>query len=301
MYGLHGEADLKERELDHLGGYRNSAPVRIGNAAAKQKQLDIFGELVNVFFEISRYGETISAVEWQFIRDLADHVCRVWDTPDAGIWEVRGQPQHFTYSKLMCWVALDRAIRMAEGNSLPAPLTSWRATRKTIRQAILDRAFDRTLNTFVQAFDSNVLDATSLLIPAMGFLPAADPRVQGTIESTLQRLAVDGLVYRYNGDDGLPGGEGTFLLCTFWLVDALALSGRVQEAEDLFMGALQYASPLGLLAEEVDPGTGELLGNYPQAFSHLGLINSALYLNRLKGIEPLGVELVGLSDSEEHK
>lgn len=299
MYGLHGETKLDEYELVHLSGYRNSAPVRIGNGAARQKQLDIYGELVNVLFETTRYGEEISVEDWEFIRRIADHVCQIWDTPDAGIWEVRGRPQHFTYSKLMCWVALDRCIRIAEGRGFQAPLGRWRRQRAAIRTAILERGFHRGLNSFVQALDSDALDATSLLIPAMGFLPADDPRVQGTIQATLDRLTVNGLVYRYNGDDGLPGGEGTFLLCTFWLVDALALCGRREEAENIYLGAVKYASPLGLFAEEVDPATGGQLGNFPQAFSHLGLINSALYLNRQRGIEPVGQGLVGLGSSPE--
>ena len=295
MYGLHGNPALEEQELDQLSGYRNSAPVRIGNAAARQKQLDIYGELINAFYETTRYGEEPAPADWQFICRIADYVCQVWDTKDAGIWEVRGAPRHFTYSKLMCWVALDRTLKMAQSRGFAAPPDRWETTRETIRQAILERGFSRKLNSFVQSFDSEALDATSLLIPKLGLLPYQDPRAQGTIEATLSELTVNGLVHRYREDDGLSGGEGAFVLCTFWLVDALVLSGRVQQAEELFSGVLDYSSPLGLLAEEIDPVLREQLGNYPQGFSHIGLINSALYLGRVKGRTPKGPELCGLS------
>lgn len=278
MYGLHGELDLEERELDHLSGYRGSAPVRIGNAAAQQIQLDVYGELVNAVYETRGYGEETSQGDWQFIRKIANTARETWDTEDSGIWEVRGGPRHFTYSKLMCWVALDRSIRMAETMGFDAPLEEWKRTGAAIRRAILERGFSQTLNSFVQALDSEVLDATSLLIPVLGFLPPDDPRVRGTIEATLDHLTVDGLVYRYTGDDGLPGKEGAFVLCTFWLVDALVLSGQLGKAEELLLGILEHASPLGLFAEEIDPESGDQLGNYPQAFSHVGLMSSALRL-----------------------
>ena len=278
MYGLHGELDLEERELDHLSGYRGSAPVRIGNAAAQQIQLDVYGELVNAVYETRAYGEETSQEDWQFIRKIANTAREIWDTEDSGIWEVRGGPRHFTYSKLMCWVALDRSIRMAETMGFDAPLEEWKRTGAAIRRAILERGFSQTLNSFVQALDSEVLDATSLLIPVLGFLPPDDPRVRGTIEATLDHLTVDGLVYRYTGDDGLPGKEGAFVLCTFWLVDALVMSGQLGEAEELLLGILEHASPLGLFAEEIDPESGDQLGNYPQAFSHVGLMSSALRL-----------------------
>lgn len=278
MYGLHGELDLEERELDHLSGYRGSAPVRIGNAAAQQIQLDVYGELVNAVYETRGYGEETSQGDWQFIRKIANTARETWDTEDSGIWEVRGGPRHFTYSKLMCWVALDRSIRMAETVGFDAPLEEWKRTGAAIRRAILERGFSQTLNSFVQALDSEVLDATSLLIPVLGFLPPDDPRVRGTIEATLDHLTVDGLVYRYTGDDGLPGKEGAFVLCTFWLVDALVMSGQLGKAEELLLGILEHASPLGLFAEEIDPESGDQLGNYPQAFSHVGLMSSALRL-----------------------
>jgi GH15 family glucan-1,4-alpha-glucosidase len=282
MYSLHGELELEEEELDHLSGYRNSAPVRIGNAAFNQRQLDVYGELVTAFYETRRYGQDISSEDWHYISTIVDQVCMIWNTEDSGIWEVRGGPRHFTYSKLMCWVALDRSIQMAETKGFKGPLEKYRKTRKAIREAILERGFSPKLNSFVQAFDSEVLDATSLLIPLMGFLPADDPRVQGTIEATLKHLTANGLVYRYIGDDGLLGREGAFALCTFWLVDALALSGQVEKSEELFLNILKYTSPLGLLAEEIDPASGHQLGNYPQAFSHIGLMNSALRLGWAK-------------------
>jgi GH15 family glucan-1,4-alpha-glucosidase len=278
MYGLHGEQDLEEYTLDHLSGYRNSAPVRVGNAAAEQIQLDVYGELVNAFYETRRYGEEITQGDWGFIRKIVNTACQTWDTEDSGIWEVRGGPRHFTYSKLMCWVALDRSIELAEKYGLEASLAEWKKTREKIQQAILERGFSEKLGSFVQSFDSEALDATSLLIPIVGFLPPEDPRVQGTISATLEHLTSDGMVYRYLGDDGLPGQEGTFVLCTFWLVDALVLAGELEKAEALLLGVLEHASPLGLLAEQIDAASGEQLGNYPQAFSHIGLMNSALHL-----------------------
>lgn len=277
LYGLHGEPGGGERVLEHLEGYRGSRPVRVGNAAATQRQLDIYGELVNAMYDsCCRRDEPFLPLDWRFIRSVADHVCDVWDTPDRGIWEVRGPDRHFTHSKLMCWVALDRAIRLAEERRLQAPVARWRRARATIRDAILTCGFSRRLNSFVQAFDSEQLDAAALLIPRYGFLPGDDPRMLGTIEAVSRELTADGgLVYRYQADDGLPWGEGAFVLCSFWLVDALALAGRGDRAEELLLSVLRHASPLGLLAEEIDPASGELRGNFPQAFSHIGLINSA--------------------------
>lgn len=294
MYGLHGETDINEKELRHLSGYRGSAPVRVGNDAVNQRQLDIYGEVVNVVYETLRYEEEVSAETWQFVKKIVDHVCGVWNTTDAGIWEVRGKPQHFVYSKLMCWVALDRGIKIAEQKKFEADFTKWKKVREEIKEAILERGFNSKLNSFVQSFDSEDLDATSLLIPLMGFLPAEDKRVQGTIDAILKKLTTqEGLVYRYLSDDGLSGKEGTFILCSFWLVDALVLSGRVEEAEKNFENILKYGSPLGLLSEEIDSKTGELLGNFPQAFSHIGLINSALYLGMAKGKMVMGPDPVG--------
>jgi len=294
MYGLHGESSLEEKELKHLSGYRNSRPVRIGNEAVNQRQLDIYGELVNIFYEIVRYGEDISNDDWKYVTKIIDYTCTVWNTPDAGIWEVRGDPQHFVYSKLMCWVALDRGIKIAEQKRFEAPLEKWGKTRDEIRKAIMEKGFNAELNSFVQAFGSSTLDATSLLIPVMGFLPFDDPRVKGTVNASLKQLLTkDTFVYRYKGEDGLPGKEGAFVLCSFWLVNALVLSGRNEEAMRIFKNLIKYISPLGLFAEEIDPETGEHLGNFPQAFSHIGLINSALYLGKAEGGKQIGPEPMG--------
>jgi GH15 family glucan-1,4-alpha-glucosidase len=302
MYGLHGETELKEVELDHLCGYKDSRPVRIGNRAAQQKQLDIYGEIVNAIYEISRYNEGITEEQWVIVRRVVDYVCEVWDTPDSGIWEVRKETRHFLYSKLMCWVALDRGIRIGQEWDETAVITKWESVRELIRTAILNKGFSRKMKSFVQSFDSDILDATNLLIPMMGFLPFEDPRVQGTINATMEYLMVDKcLVYRYLGDDGLPGKEGAFILCTFWLVDTLTLSGRIHEAKEIFVNILKYVSPLGLLAEEIDPETGHQLGNFPQAFSHIGLINSALYLGGKRGKKHVGPELLGRIHLETEK
>ena len=295
LYSLHGEGHLRERVLEHLSGYRGSSPVRIGNGAVKQRQLDIYGELVNALYETTRYGEEVSRQSWPMIRKIIHFVCQVWNRKDSGIWELRGGPRHFVYSKLMCWVAMDRGIKIARLKGFKAPLTKWEKAKEEIRQAILQRGFNKKINSFVQFFDSETLDATSLLIPFVGFLSFDDPRVQGTIDATLNRLVnPDGMVLRYEGEDGLPGMEGAFLLCSFWLVKTLALSGKVEKAEELFLKILNFISPLGLFAEEIDRITGKQLGNFPQAFSHIGLINAALYLGiakgrRHKGPRPIGV------------
>ncbi len=293
MYTLHGGTDLEEIELGHLSGYKNSRPVRIGNKAAQQKQLDIYGELIDAFYETVRYERNLTEDDWKLICFITDYVCEVWNTPDFGIWEVRSEPKHFTYSKLMCWVALDRSIRMSEVTAFRCDIRRWKTTRDEIRETILRRAFNEKLYSFVQHFESEALDATGLLIPILGFLPYDDARVRGTIEATMRHLYENGFVYRYNGEDGLPGGEGAFILCTFWLVDVLALSGRIDEAEELYMNVLDHASPLGLFAEELDPQSGIHLGNYPQGFSHIGLINSALYIGKARGRTQIGPEPIG--------
>ncbi len=297
LYGLHGEVDLTECELDHLRGYRDSRPVRVGNAAVEQFQLDVFGELVLAIATARHHGWEVDERDWPGIRRIVDHVCAVWDEPDHGIWEVRTEPRHFVHSKLMCWVALDRGIAMAESEGWDVPLDSWRRTRSEVRDAILDRGFDENRNTFRQSFESDALDAATLLVPLVGFLPFDDDRVEGTLAAVRETLETDdGLVRRYDGSDGLPGDEGTFTLCSFWLVDALALSGRVDAARRRFDALLDYASPLGLFAEEVDlaePG-GLHRGNYPQAFSHTGVVNSALHLGRVRQPETPGPAPVGI-------
>ena len=281
VYGVHGEPVPDERTLDHLSGYRGSAPVRVGNAAADQHQIDVYGELIHGIYETTRYGESVDEDDWPAMRDLIDYVCDAWQEPDAGIWEIRTDRRHFVYSKVMCWVALDRGLKIVIDTGFDAPVDRWEACRREIKEAVLEEGYSETANSFVSAFgDENRLDATSLLIPIVGFLPAGDARVQSTIDAVLDRLVVgNGLVKRYEGDDGLPGEEGAFLLCSFWLVSALAQSGRTDEAKAIFEDARQHVSPLGLLSEEVDPEAGIQLGNVPQAFSHLGLINAALALS----------------------
>ena len=296
LYGLHGEINLTEGEIEDFSGYRNSRPVRVGNDAAGQRQLDIYGELVLAAHETVRTDD-LSAEDWKSLREIIEYVCKVWDEKDAGIWEVRGDARHFVYPKMMCWAALDRGLAIADEGDFEAPVEQWQETREEIKRTVLDQGFDEDLNSFVQSFDeTDTLDATGLLIPIVGFLPFDDSRVQGTIDAIDNRLVTDdGLVHRYDGDDGLPGEEGAFVLCSFWLIDALVLSGRTDEARERFENVLQYVSPLGLLAEEIDTETGTQLGNFPQAFSHIGLINSALYLGRAEGkeqpeIEPMGIE-----------
>lgn len=280
MYGLHGETELPEVELDHLEGYRGSRPVRIGNAAAEQRQLDIYGELLSAAYELTRIGGRLDASLKSFLTFVADEAAAVWDQPDYGIWEVRGGPQHFVHSKVMAWVALDRAIAIDKKMGLPGDADRWARERDAIHRAVLTEGYDEEIGAFVQAFGSKALDAANLVIPMMEFLPPDDPRVQGTIDRTLDELTEEGLVYRYLTDDGLPGHEGAFGLTTFWMVDALALSGRLDEAREIFQKMVNRANHLGLYAEEIDPRTGQFLGNFPQGFTHIGLINSALYLAR---------------------
>ncbi|MEX2535698.1 MAG: glycoside hydrolase family 15 protein [Trueperaceae bacterium] len=283
MYGLHGEADLKEFHLDHLEGYRRSKPVRIGNAAADQQQHDIYGELLASAYEFVRFGGTLDDSLRAFLARVADRAAEVWREPDSGIWEVRGGPQHFVYSKVMCWVALDRALSLAKRHGLQGDVGRWQREREEIRQVVLEKGYNEDRQSFVQSFGSNSLDASNLLIPVMGFLPFDDPRVRNTLERTLEELTSEGVVYRYHAKDGLPGGEGAFGLTTFWLIDVLALSGRLEEALELFERMLRRANRVGLYAEEFDTKTGAFLGNFPQGFTHIGLINSALYLSRAKG------------------
>jgi GH15 family glucan-1,4-alpha-glucosidase len=283
MYGLRGQEELPERELQHLEGYRQSRPVRIGNGAAGQFQLEVYGELLNTGYELVRRGEELSPRVKNLLRKVADHVVEVWQKPDYGIWEVRGEKQHFTYSKVMAWVAMDRALLLAEHHGLDGDVGLWTETATRIRRDILDNGYDPKRRAFVQAYGSQELDAANLRIPLMEFLPADDPRVQETIDRTLEELTENDLVYRYHADDGLAGEEGAFGLCTFWLVDALALSGRVEEAERIFSNLLAHANHVGLFAEQFDPSNGEFLGNFPQAFTHIGLINSALYLAWARG------------------
>jgi len=286
MYGIDGRHELPEEILPHLAGYRGSQPVRVGNAAAAQLQLDIYGELMDSVYLYDKYGDPIAYDVWRHLRRMVDWVAQNWEKPDEGIWEVRGGRQHFVYSKLQCWVALDRAVRLSEKRSLPLDRERIARTRDTIYESIMTRGYNPTRNTFVQYYGTEALDASSLAMPLMRFISPRDPRMLGTLDRTLEELASDSLVHRYEigkgAGDGLTGREGTFSICTFWLVEALARAGRLEEARFIFEKMLTYANHLGLYAEEIGP-TGEALGNFPQAFTHLGLISSAFYLNRALG------------------
>ena len=284
MFGVGGEHDLSERTLPHLAGWRGSRPVRVGNGAWNQRQIDVYGELLGSAHRLVAQlnPDHPGATAWrEFLVACADAAARRWREKDQGIWEVRGEPRHFLYSKLMCWVALDRAVALADTLRATDRVPAWRAAAEEIRAAILTEGWDDTAKSFTQSFGSADLDASTLMIGLVGFLPPDDPRVVATVEAVADRLTdARGLVYRYrtaseSNADGLAGEEGTFLLCTFWLAQALAAAGQVARARTVFERAVRYVNDVGLLAEEVDPATGDLLGNFPQAFSHIGLINAA--------------------------
>jgi GH15 family glucan-1,4-alpha-glucosidase len=295
MFGIGGERDLTERELPRLEGWRHSAPVRVGNGAWSQRQLDVYGELLSAAQRLSdhlfdtarRVGPMASPDKWgappdlapatrRFLVQLADTAARRWQEKDQGIWEVRGEPRDFLYSKLMCWVALDRAVALADSLGASDRVEAWKQTQDQIHEAILTKGWSDRAKAFTQYFGSDELDASNLMLPLVGFLPADDPKVLSTIDATEERLTDErGLVYRYRTHDGLEGDEGTFLLCTFWLAQALARAGQPARARTVFERAAAFVNDVGLLAEEVDPVSGELLGNFPQAFSHIGLVNAA--------------------------
>jgi GH15 family glucan-1,4-alpha-glucosidase len=286
MYGLAGERRLPEWEIPWLPGYEGAKPVRIGNAAANQRQLDIYGEVMDMLFQARRRGLAGSATEWHLQKALLRHLETVWRQPDEGIWEVRGGQRHFTHSKVMCWVAFDRAVKSVEHFGCDGPLDHWRHLRQQIHDEICREAFDADLGSFVQSYGSRQLDASLLLLPLVGFLPAGDARMVGTVRAIERRLRHGGLVLRYDtaaAPDGLPAGEGAFLACSFWLADNLILQGRLEEGRELFEHLLGLCNDVGLLAEEYDPHTGRMVGNFPQAFSHVGLVNTALNLSRVKG------------------
>ncbi|MPY64370.1 glycoside hydrolase family 15 protein, partial [Streptomyces spongiae] len=285
MYGIAGERRLTEWEADWLPGYEGSRPVRIGNAAAGQRQLDVPGELMETVHLTIRSGlrPRHHLVSLQGL--LLDHLERAWSEPDQGLWETRSAPRHHVHSKVMCWVAFDRAVRLAEGHARPGPVDHWRQVRDRIRDDVCEQGFDPVRSTFTQAYGSPELDAALLLIPQTGFLPPDDPRVVGTIDAVRRELAADGLVLRYSAGrgpspDGLAGPEGAFLACSFWLADALFLIGREDEARELFERLLSLRNDVGLLAEEYDPVARRQLGNFPQAFTHVPLIRVAYELDR---------------------
>ena len=287
MYGLSGERQLQEWTVDWLSGYENSKPVRIGNAASAQVQLDIYGEMLDSFFHAQHKMGRHTENEFRVLVLLLKHLEQIWQAPDEGIWETRGGAQQFTYSKLMAWVAFDRAVLLAEQLTYKAPVDRWKAIRETIHQQICESAFNPAKNSFVQVYGSDQLDASLLLIPLVGFLPVTDPRVIGTVEAIQRELMPDGLVLRYDTsrvDDGLPPGEGVFLACSFWMVSALKAIGRKDEAVALFERLLSLTNDLGLLSEEYDPKQKRLLGNFPQAFSHISLVNAAFDLEDGKGV-----------------
>jgi GH15 family glucan-1,4-alpha-glucosidase len=283
MYGPAGERRLPEFELDHLPGYEGSRPVRVGNAAAGQFQLDVYGELMDAMARARHHGIDETRWSWDLQCALMEFVEEHWSDPDDGIWEVRGTRQHFVHSRVMAWVAVDRAVKGVEHHGLAGPLERWQKLRRAIHTDVTSHGFSTTKGAFTQYYGSDCLDASVLMIPLVGFLPASDPRVKSTVEAIERELVVDGFVRRYQneaGVDGLPGSEGVFLACSFWLADNLALIGRVDDARVLFERLLGLANDVGLLSEEYDPGAKRLVGNFPQAFSHVGLVNTARNLTK---------------------
>ncbi|MFE2729366.1 glycoside hydrolase family 15 protein [Kitasatospora sp. NPDC059327] len=285
MYGIDGRSELPEYELPHLEGYLGSAPVRVGNAATGQLQLDIYGALIDSVYLYDKWGQPISSARWDEVGTVADWLCEHWDQPDEGIWETRAGRRDFVYSRLMCWVALERAIRMANRRGLPADLPRWRQSRDAIYRQIMARGWSDERGTFVQGLDDRILDASLLMMPMAKFVSPTDPKWLSTLDALTTDLVSDSLVYRYDpaaSPDGLRGAEGTFSICSFWYVEALARAGRLEEARLAFEKMLTYANHVGLFAEEIGP-TGEQLGNFPQAFTHLSLISAAFNLDRALG------------------
>jgi GH15 family glucan-1,4-alpha-glucosidase len=286
LYGVSGERLLPEWELSWLPGYEGSAPVRTGNAASTQFQLDVYGEVVDAFHYARRIGLEPDDNAWRVERAMVEYVESVWREPDEGIWEVRGPRRAFTHSRVMAWVAVDRAVKAVEQFGLSGPVERWREVRARIHADVCRQGYDTELGAFVQSYGTKLLDASLLLMPLVGFLPATDPRVLGTVEAIRRHLMTDGLVARYQTQpdiDGLPPGEGAFLACTFWLADNLALQGRRAEAAELFERLLSLRNDVGLLSEQYDPDSRRLLGNFPQAMSHMSLINTARNLTRQGG------------------
>ena len=287
MYGLKGERQLFEWEVDWLSGYENSRPVRIGNAAAVQVQLDIYGEMIDSFFHAQHYLGRHTKDDFKVMVLLLQHLEKIWNQPDEGIWETRGGPQQFTHSRMMAWVAFDRAVLLAQQLQYDAPVEKWKTIRDTLHREICARAFNEKKNSFVMAYDSDQLDAALLLMPLVGFLPGSDPRVKGTVEAIERELMSAGLVKRYETsmvDDGLPAGEGVFLACSFWMVSALKAVGRLKDAQKLFARLLKMSNDVGLLSEEYDVERRRLVGNFPQAFSHIALVTAAFDLENRQGV-----------------
>lgn len=283
MYGLRGERHLREWEVPWLPGYEGSSPVRIGNAAHDQLQLDVYGEMMDALHQARVGGMKESVETWHLQRALIEHVSTIWRKPDQGLWEMRGPAQHFTHSKVMAWVAVDRAVKSAEEFKLEGPVDEWRSLRETMHAEICRQGFSAKLGCFVQAYGSSIVDASLLLMPLVGFLPVTDPRIRATVEQIEKHLLVDGFVLRYDSDatdDGLPAGEGAFLACSFWLADNYMLLGRHADARTMFTRLLTLRNDVGLLSEEYDQGRKRQVGNFPQAFSHVALIDTAFNLGR---------------------
>ena len=286
LYSVTGRHDIPEKTLTHLEGYAGSAPVRVGNAAAGQFQLDIYGELMDTVYLANKYGRPISHELWTHLRTLLDYACDNWRKPDDGIWEVRGGRQNFVYSKMMAWVALDRGLRLAGSRGFPGDQLRWLRERDAVYEQVMERGWNEKRKSFVQHYGSGALDAANLLMPMVHFVAPTDPRMLGTLDATLKSLTSDSLVRRYQigegADDGLSGGEGSFSMCTFWLAEALSRAGRVSQARLIFEKMLSYANHLGLYSEQTGP-CGEALGNFPQAFTHLALITAAYQLDQVLG------------------
>jgi GH15 family glucan-1,4-alpha-glucosidase len=292
MYGVAGERRLDERELEWLPGYEHSLPVRVGNAASRQLQLDVYGEVLDAGYQTLAHGIKGDPNAWSLLRNMLGWLEDGWRSTDAGIWEVRGPARHFTHSKVMAWVAFDRAVRFHEQFGREGPVDRWRALRDEIHAEVLERAWSAEKQAFAQSFDSDELDASSLLMPLVGFLPASDDRVASTVEAIRRELTIDGLVLRYRSRedaavDGIAGGEGVFLPCSFWLADVLALQGRLDEARELFERLLDLRNDVGLFSEEYDPVARRQLGNFPQAFTHLAVVNTAMILSQGRSLRRL--------------
>jgi GH15 family glucan-1,4-alpha-glucosidase len=283
MYGIGGERRLTEWEIDWLPGYESSRPVRIGNGAHAQLQLDVYGEVMDALYQAHRGGVKVDTEGWAVQKALLAHLAKTWTEPDRGIWESRGAPRHFTYSKVMAWVAFDRGIKLAKEAGLDGPIDEWQAIATRIHREVCERGYDPELGSFVQSYGAKWLDGSLLLIPTTGFLPPNDPRFAGTVRAIEARLLVDGFVMRHDPaevETGLAHGEGAFLACSFWLVDAWIMLGRRDEAQVLFDRLLALRNDVGLLSEAYDVGARRLVGNFPQAFSHIALVNTAHNLGR---------------------